>query len=295
MVSRRTFLTQAAAVYGTLSLFPACATGTKKSRVGLQLYTLRDIVGKDILGTIQEVANIGYTEIEWYGYDVEEHAILGVPAAKFYQILKTNGMTSLSGHIGADIIDGDDAIQKTFIPLLKFCHEVKQKYLIVPSLPEHMTESVDACKKTAELFNKAGERAKEYGVVFGYHNHAHEFTHVYDNGQSMYDILLAETDKEKVAFELDIYWVVRGGKDPIKILKENPGRFPLWHAKDYHQSKDETTSVGDGRIDFKELMKHSQTSGLEVLVVETEQYEFPPLEGIKRSYEYISKNLLEIK
>lgn len=129
-------------------------------------------------------------------------------------------------------------------------------------------------------------------MKLAYHNHDFEFKKF--GNQTGYDILLQETDKKLVDFELDLYWAVRSGNDPLQLFKANPGRFTMWHVKDMDKSKaDWNTEIGEGSIDFKAIFAESKLSGMKHFFVEQEtNYSPNPSDSIKTSWEYVSKQLM---
>ena len=155
-----------------------------------------------------------------------------------------------------------------------------------------MRQNIDDYKKIAQKVNEAAELCKKSGIKLAYHNHDFEFKD-YD-GTTGYDILLKETDKNLVHFELDLYWVVRAGKDPLQLFKENSGRFTMWHVKDMDkENKDWNTEIGNGSIDFKTIFANAKLSGMKRFFVEQETNYVPnPLGSIATSYNYVNKNLV---
>ena len=189
----------------------AAATRAKISRVGIQLYTLRTAAAADLQGTLSRLAKIGYKEIEFAGY-------YNHPASEIRTILDANGLTAPSAHIAITQIE--TAPDKTFEDARTVGHE----WITVPSLPGGRKETVDAWKQVAAQFNTVAAQVKKAGFRFAYHNHNTEFRKVGDTVPL--DVLIGETDPALVNFEMDIYWVVNGGGDPLDLLARYPGR--LW-------------------------------------------------------------------
>jgi sugar phosphate isomerase/epimerase len=149
----------------------------------------------------------------------------------------------------------------------------------------------------AAKFNVAAVEAKKSGLKFAYHNHNFEFKD-WGGGQTGFNIFLKETDPELVNFEMDIYWVVKAGQDPIKIIRENPGRIKLWHVKDMSsktapvyslEGEQQFTEVGSGIIDYPAIFKHRKEAGLEYFYVEQDQTHIPAFESIEKSFKYLKK------
>ena len=148
--------------------------------------------------------------------------------------------------------------------------ETGMEYLIVPAVGRNLRTSVDSWKTIAENFNKIGEMCNKVDLKFGYHNHAFEF----------------ETEKDLVHFEADLFWVTKGGYDPIKLLKKYPGRIKLFHVKDATPELEGTT-VGEGIIDFEAIFKVGKKDAVEYYFVEDERTD-APFENIKADFKYIS-------
>jgi sugar phosphate isomerase/epimerase len=172
--------------------------------------------------------------------------------------------------------------------------------VVVPSFPESLRTTLDGYKKFAEKLNIAGAEAKKAGMKLSYHNHNFEFKD-WGEGKMGYDVMMKETDPSLVSFEMDIYWVTRAGQDPLKIIKENPGRISLWHVKDMAEKvapstgggEQYFTEVGSGIIDYVEIFKHKKESGMQYFFVEQDQVKLPVYESITKSFEYIKKNLVK--
>jgi len=161
----------------------------------------------------------------------------------------------------------------------------------VPYLGDKLRATADDFKLVADKLNKAGEIGKAAGLKLGYHNHDFEFKPV--GGVVLYDVLLKETDPALVDFELDLYWAVRAGLDPIKLIEAHPRRFTMWHIKDMDKAQPEhNTEVGAGSIDFKKIFQHAKTSGLKHIFMEQEYFAIDAYQSITQSAAYMKKNLL---
>ena len=283
MASRRNFLINITLISGVLASTTLEAkkepAKSKKMAVGIQLYTLRDVIGKDLSGTLQNVSKIGYKNVEAYGFDGN---FFSTPAKDFRKMCADLGMVISSTHTG---ITAENAMMYT-----EKAAEAGLEYLVLPSFMGRPEKTLDDFKKVAEEMNQIGEITKKAGIQFGYHNHNFEFRQL--EGKLPYDVLLAETDPGLVTFEMDIFWVVKGGQDPIQYFEKHPGRFKLWHIKDMGNDG-ETCIVGNGRIKFADLLKHSKKAGLKQIVYEQEQYsEGTPMFCAEQSFKYIQKHLL---
>lgn len=293
MIPRRTFLKQTGLVVAATTLIPSHLLAAEQDKaLGLQLYSLRDFLKKkDLQNIISKISQVGIKEIETYGYS-REALFWGHKAREFKQMLSDYGLNSPSGHYsGGDYLTGDKNISD-FNYILDAAKEMDQKYIIIPSIPGSLQESIDGFKRSAEKLTEIGEMCKDQGMKLAYHNHAFEFKDF--QGKNGMEIFLTEIDKDLIDFELDIYWVVRAGIDPVSLFKKYPGRFKLWHIKDMMKA-DETlnTEIGAGSINYKEMMAYTQTSGLEHLIIEQENFEMDPFKSLSKSYAYIQNELLK--
>lgn len=291
MTTRRKFITQAGlAAAGTL-LLPDAIFAKTNYKVGLQLYSLREqIVGNNIKSVIAQAVKAGYQELETYGYDPNK-GFFGLKPKEFKESLAANGMTSPSGHYGLDSFLGtaNEEVLKVYIDVAK---TVGQQYLTIPYIGAELRKTVDDFKNLAEKMNKAAEMCKKSGLKLAYHNHDFEFQPI--DGTMLYDVLLKETEHKLVSFEMDIYWVVRAGQDPVKMIDQHPGRFQMWHIKDMDRSKpDLNTEVGSGSIDFEKIFAKAKKAGLEHIFMEQENFtNIDPYKSITQSAAYIKNKLL---
>lgn len=262
---------------------------------GLQLYTVRDLLDKDLKGTLQKIAAIGYKNLE-AAAGAKGH-YYGLKPKELTAMLADMGMTLRSNHvligtqkpeeapIPASVATLTNGLQK----LVDMAAEAGQGYLTCAYMFASERETLDQYKKHAELFNRAGEACKKAGLQFAYHNHDFEFET--KDGQLPYNVLL-QTDPELVQMELDLYWATKSGNDPVGLFDKNPGRFPLWHVKDMDKTEKKFfTEVGNGSIDFKRIFAASSTSGMQYYFVEQDVTPGNPLDSITTSYNNLSKVL----
>lgn len=291
MNSRRRFLQQSGLLSAGLLTNSTDLLKTDR-KVGIQLYTLREAIVKDVKGVIAKVAAAGYKEVETFGLSADQK-FFGLTVKEFGELLTANKLTSPSGHyMPAKMLfengDGDD--------VKKLCdvgNTLGHKYIIIPYLEPGRRKTIDQYKALAERITKAGEICKQNNQQLAYHNHDFEFIEM--DGQRGYDILLNNTDKELLKMELDLYWVVRAGLDPVDIFKKQPGRFHLWHVKDMDKTdKTKNTEAGNGSIDFKRLMKNTELSGVKHFYLEQENNYVPDhFASIQKSYKYMKSKLLK--
>ena len=299
MISRKDFLKQASMLSAVLAVAPGCMSRSTFSlanaKVGIQLYSLRDQIGKDVAGVIEKVAKAGYLEVETYGYEATS-LFWGMKPLEFNSLLKANGLVSPSGHydIGSGFAKNasEDDLKRRLDTYAEAASAIGQKNIVVPWIAPEISATADDYKRVAEKLNWAGEELKKSNLSIGYHNHAFEFED--RGGKTGYDILLAETDSKLVNMELDLYWVVRSGKDPVQLFKDHPGRFSLWHVKDMDKQNPElNTEIGNGSIDYPSIFKEATLAGLKTLYVEQENFAIDPFESINKSVNYIKNSLLK--
>jgi sugar phosphate isomerase/epimerase len=247
--------------------------GTKtKTKLGIQLYTLRSAASTNLSGTLAQLAAIGYSEIEFAGF-------YNHPAAEVRGMLDQYGLSAPSAHIDIGQIEGA-AATATF----RDAKTVGLQWITVPSLPQGKRDSVDAWKQVAKQFNAVAAETRQQGFRFAYHNHNAELQKV--GGAVPLEVLLGETDPALVSFEMDVYWVVNGGADPVDLLARHPDRFKMLHLKDSKGPPDHTmTEVGSGTIDFKSIL--TRAKGVEHYFVEHDQ-PADPFASAKTSYAYLS-------
>ena len=295
MTSRRVFIKSASAlsaavfVKGPLNAFAATPV------IGLQLYTVRDAMGTDPLGTLQKVAQIGYNSVENATYTGSEK-FYGMDAATYKKVLNENGLVANSGHyrLGEEQEKGADVkgtILHDWQRAVDDASAVGLKYMVCAYLSEYERGDLDHYKKLADIFNKAGETCKKSGIQFCYHNHDFEFK--VQNGVFPYDVILEKTDKNNVKMEVDLYWIKKAGQDPLALFQKHPGRFPLWHVKDMSKEADQSfAAVGTGIIDFKTIFQHKDQAGMKYFFVEQDKCPGSPFDSIAQSYKFIKTNLV---
>lgn len=207
--------------------------------VGLQLYTLRSVMEDDFRGALEEVAAIGYDEVEFAGYyDRTPNEIAA--------LLDELGLTAPATHIPLKRLrTAPDAV-------IQMAKRLGHQYIVCPYLGDAERTSLDDYRRLAEEFSAFGQRCTEAGLQFAYHNHDFEFTEM--DGALPYDVLLSETDPEHVKMELDLYWILEGGHDPRSYIEENPARYPLCHVKDRGEDGG-IVPVGNGTIDFASIFR----------------------------------------
>jgi sugar phosphate isomerase/epimerase len=279
MIDRRNFLNTATrSTIGALAMttldWREARAATKLNKIGVQLYTARSEMAKDFEGSLKRVAELGYKEVEFAGY--YNRAAKDVRA-----ILDRHGLTAPSAHV--PLKDVQTNIDKT----IEAAKTIGHRFLICPYLEDKDRQSLDDYKRHAETFNKAGEACKKAGIQFGYHNHDFEFKAF--NGKMAYDQLLADTDKNLVKMELDLYWIVKANQDPLAYLAKHPGRFVLLHVKEMDKTdKRGITEVGRGVIDFKTIFAKSK-GAIRHYFVEQDTCPGSPFDSLKVSIDYLKQ------
>jgi len=305
-MNRRTFIESSIAA-GILASLPARGVsgfvlanpGLKTSaathqinHLGVELYTVRELMKADFAGTLSKVAAVGYKEVEFAGYF--DHKPTEVRA-----ILDKNGLTAPSCHVGYDVV------QKHWPETLDAAHTVGHSFIICPYIAETERKTADGWKRIIDTFNEAGEASKKAGIQFGYHNHWWEFFPDANLGGKLpYDYLLESADANLVKMEMDLAWISVAGQDPVAYFKRFPGRFALVHVKDFKTlphltaqelahfdskklEETEMTEAGSGAIDWKRIFAQADLAGIQYFIVE---HDLPkePLASIAASYKYLA-------
>ncbi len=253
----------------------------KKKEIAIQLYSVRDDIGKDYAGTIKAVGAAGYAAVETANYN--DGKFYGKTPEEFKKDLAAAGMTALSAHTMRKLT-GEELKSKDFTEAMKWwdqaiaAHKATgMKYIVCAGIG---VDNLEELKTYCEYFDLIGKKCSEVGMKFGYHNHAYELTNKYDD-QVMYDFMLQNTNPEYVIFEMDVYWVVKGGQSPVEYFNKYPGRFELLHIKDHKE-------LGQsGMVGFDAIFRNTDVAGVKHLVVEVEQYNYTPLESIAKSLDYL--------
>ena len=244
---------------------------TNAAPLGLQLYTVRDLMAEDLVATLELVAGVGYREVEFAGY-------FDTPAADVRRHLDAVGLRAPAAHVGyAEFAANVNAVTE-------HAAAVGHDFVVVPSVPGQERGSLDDYLRHADNFNRWSEACRDAGLRFAYHNHDFEFAEI--DGKLPYDVLLAETDPTRVEMELDLAWARAGNADAVKYFEAWPGRFPLCHIKDLDQNGEEA-DVGDGDVAFERIFASAKQAGLQHGFVERD-HPADARESIRRNFEAIS-------
>lgn len=292
-------------------LLPSCISGTDKSKadndssagdstgetqrqpvslepIGVQLWSVKDVVEKDLPGTLKQLSAMGYKEIE--SYPGTKGHYYGVAPKDFKKMVDDTGMKLVSSHIPTGAKNSKPGtwqqatLLQNFSEFVDKAAETGQLFVTCSWMDETLRDDL---KGTADLFNKSAEACKKAGMQFAYHNHDFEFKKVGD--VMMYDYMLENTDADMVKYEMDMFWVVKGGQDPKAYFTKYPNRFPLGHIKDMDkQNSDNNTEIGTGSIDYAGLLKAAKDAGMKHFLVEQETFTRPSIESMKMNYNYLS-------
>jgi sugar phosphate isomerase/epimerase len=248
----------------------------------VQLYSVRDLLQRDFEGTIEQVARIGYREVEFAGY-------YNRTPEQVRALLDRLALRSPSSHIGANLLRRDMAAQ---VALAK---TIGHRYITLPSYSISRTGTpLDGWKAAAAEFNQWGAACRDAGLRFAFHNHSAEFQPI-EGARSGMHVLLAETDPALVDFQLDIFWAVAAGQDAISLFAEHPGRFTMWHVKDMLDPLGAKTMkpVGQGVIDFGRIFARARDSGMRNFFVEDDNAAANggSIASIQASFDHLSRLL----
>lgn len=302
MTSRRKFLQQSA-ILGAAGLlvnksgFANEFFGPRLPAPGIQLFTFFNDIDNDLEGTLKKISEVGYKAIE--SAFSKKGGYYGMKAKEFNSYIESLGMKWRSHHVigapfklppGAKMPAGPDGKPITIPPMRNLTDNMKElvdeaaeggvPYLVCANTP---INTMDDIKASIEMLNKTDEYCKKVGIGFAYHNHDAEFRAV--EGQLPYEMFLSQT---KMKMELDLAWATKGGKDPVELFKQHPGRFPLWHVKDLDEKRETILPVGEGTINYKRIFENASSSGLVNYFVE---HDMPKdaWASVKKSIETVRK------
>jgi sugar phosphate isomerase/epimerase len=283
------------------------------NKVGLGLFSIPKMLENDMEDAFAMLGKMGYKEVECYGpYEFSTESAktswnaitpsLGFKGSGFYnktaseflKAAKSNGITIPSMHTDLG------TLSEKMGPLAEAAHMLGSKYVVLPSLPPESRKTLDDYKKAAEKFNKIGAAAKKEGIRFAYHNHGYGLNNV--NGTMPLDIIFEQTDPDLVFFEMDIYWTVAGGADPVELVRKHKGRYKMMHLKDMKEAKrfagdggDSSqwislfpymTSCGEGILDLRSIITAAKQNGAEHFFVEQDMVQSPET-ALKKSIDYL--------
>ncbi len=267
-MQRREFLSKTAQATALLAVLPqfSCASKTVLNGkiykdFGIQLWTLRDIIDANPKQTIADVAKMGFTQIE--SFEGKQGIFWGMTPQDFGSFLKDQNLSIISAHC-----DWTKDLSRKASEVAS----IGGKYIVCPWLGPQKT--IDDYKKASEQFNKAGIICRQEGLRFAYHNHDYSFKEL--EGQLPQDIFMSYTDDALVDFEMDMYWVVTAGVDPVSYLEKHKNRFKLCHIKDRTKNSTEqfdSCTLGEGNIDYANILKKAKDLGMQHFIYEQEKYD----------------------
>ncbi|WP_281974595.1 sugar phosphate isomerase/epimerase family protein [Halobacillus litoralis] len=241
--------------------------------IGLQLYSLKEMAEKDFLGTLEKVGKVGFDGVEFAGY-------FGTPSKDLKEALDHYGLKAAGSHIGIE------DLEKNLNKVIEYSLEIENPSVICPGLPEDYRNSAEAYKRTAEFFNRVGERCKQNGVLFGYHNHDFEFQTF--EGKTGLQHLIDETEDDHVFFELDTYWAEVCGIPSVELIHQLKDRCKWLHLKDMNNwNEKRNVEVGNGVLDWEEIVSKGKSQSVDWYTIEQEAFDIDQMESIEISLRYL--------
>lgn len=250
-------------------------------KIGLQLYTLRDVMAADFNGTLRQVAEMGYEGVEFAGYG-------GASAEDMRDLLKELGIEAFGSHVSLQ------RLTENLEEEIAFLKTVGASYVICPYLSADLLSGggeafwQDLFKKFAAI----GKRLKEEGLEFAYHNHDFEFASKID-GEFVFDAMYNHVDADLLKVEMDIGWVQYAKQDPLAYIAKYKGRLPLVHLKDFRKSEGksiDTVELGQGDLALNDIIAAAKQADVEWLIVEQDTCANPPLESVQTSMNWLKEN-----
>ena len=268
-------------------------TAPPRYKMGLQLYTIRDAMARDVAGTLKRIAALGYEEVETYGFEPDQLRYYEMPADEFAQRLRDCGLTSPSGHYDVNrFATASDADLDRYVDrCIEGARRLGQRYITWPMLDPAL-RPLDGFTRVVARLNRIGERVAQGGLQFAWHNQEFEFTE--QNGRVPYDLILSDTDPELVKLQIDIYWLAHDSTQPARYWFERaPGRYVMWHVKDMHKVTRDYTELGNGSIDYTQIWPDAAFSGMQHFFVEQGgNFTRDSMESVAVCAAYVKRNLL---
>lgn len=289
-MKRREFLATTAAASAMIcrpqSIFALDDDNMYRKEIGIQLYTLRNEIGRDVKATIKAVADAGYKQVECYGFPDADPMI---------EAARENGLAINSTHFNWDsVVNPDDKGVQPFGEVLDKASEAGIKHLVVPYLADKNRKTLDDYKLLCERCNKGAEQAKKAGIQLSYHNHSFEFQPM-EGGGTGYEILIKEFSPD-MHFEVDVFWIQLGGKDPVEMIKQLKGRVSQLHLKDLNKSikapmysgipQEAFEELGDGVISMQPILDAAKEAGVKICHVE-QDHSPHPIKSIQQSMAHL--------
>ena len=280
LVNRRRFLGLTAALAAeTIAAKRFAAAYPLGLPLGMQLYSVRTVLPKDYLGTLKQIAALGYTEVEAAGF--YDHSADEVKSA-----MQTAGLRCVSSHYPLG------QLKPNVDSIIEFAKTVGIGYIVCSS-PMHKDPgtkgelSLDDWRWSADQFNQIADKVKAAGMNFAYHNHVAEFTPI--EGTLPWEELVKHTDPAKVSFEMDCGWVEVAGADPITYLTKYPTRVVMLHVKDFKDKKPPSVPLGTGAIDYTPIFKAAKHAHIQHIFVEQEETQTIMLDALATDAKYMKR------
>ncbi|NER18264.1 sugar phosphate isomerase/epimerase family protein [Spongiivirga citrea] len=295
-MNRRNFvkLSSAAGLASCLPISCLSMQSSTKFKLGYQLFSIRDEMAKDPIATLKALKKMGYQDFEHFGFDADKASYYGIPTKEFKKMLDDLELTFSSGHYPFSdyLLKSDDELKRYTDKCIKGALEMSSNYITWPWIaPSQRT--VDGFKRLVSKLNMIGEQVSKAGLGFAYHNHGYEFDDL--DGTTGYDIILNETDTSTVKLQLDMYWVMHSANaTPRELIAKQPGRYVMWHIKDMHKTSRDYTELGNGSINYHDIMPDPTTSGLEFYYIEQGgNYTENSLKSAETSANYFKEQLAQ--
>lgn len=312
MQKRRTFLKNSAGLtlgaFLSGGLLSCNGNGVRSDfrlkEYGIQLWTVKEFMEKDPKGTLEQLAEYGYDTIESFGGS--KGILWGMKVPEMKKFLADNGLKMVSSHCDSGFAFNMGRIDE-FRKLVDDCGKLGVKYLVNPYMGN--LENIEQFRVAAGAFNILGEICRTRNITYCYHNH--DYTYMDMNGYIPQEVLLKGTDPDIVGFQMDLYWVVAAGEDPVKWLEKYPGRYPISHVKDrYKQGKLEEIAkedgtekpnkingscvLGEGQIDFDKILSVAKKNGMKEFFVEQERFDgMTAMEAANKDARFMDRYLLK--
>lgn len=272
MIQRRDFVRTLLAATGALAMpagLSAIPAASSLGRIGIQLYSVRDLFAVDPVGTLRQLANIGYREVELAGLGDRT-------ASEIRAALDKAHVNAPSAHFAIE------PLRENLSLVLGIAQTLELKYIVIPWLPEDL-RTPSGYRQVASILNQAGNVARRQNLTLAYHNQDYDFVNL--GGATGYSILLEETDPDAVKLELDVFWMLKGGEDPLAYLSKYRGRFHMIHIKDM-AADGSMADVGTGTVDWLAILKAAERAGVKHYFVEHDN-PASPMGFAKASFDYL--------
>ena len=252
---------------------------SKDKNVGIQLVSVKDAMNENPIATLQQLGRMGYSYVETFVYN--DGKFYGMEPVDFRELVEANGM-KFSGSMTFKSMPESvywNETMKWWELCIQDHLDAGVEYITTSNNEIKNISTLKQLKEYCDYYNAVGKLCKDKGIIFGFHNHADEFSKVED--ETVYDFLLKNTNPEFVSFQIDLYWMRIGGANPIEYINKYPGRFFSWHTKD-------DAEIGaSGKVDFDLLFSYAKQASLKYNVVEIEKYNFDPLVSAEMGYRFL--------